>query len=245
MSNQRKLLIKSKVDCLKFFDSLSKISESVILQIDHTKENNTSALISSIDNTLIFFAETNTLQSNFSGTINIPDIKKLSRVVESINDEFIELIINSNNIVYKGKSLSFKYHLYEDGFLVKPALNLNKIKEFKYDLSFDLKKEVFSSLLRGSSFSSETNKLYLYTDEGQLKGELTDRARHNADAFCLSLGEVDFELDPLPVNLDNIKLITMISDTLTLNINKSFGVTVIDILSTDTKFKYIITSLTQ
>lgn len=244
MANQRKLLIKNKSDCLKFFDSLSKINESVILQTD-SASNTITALTSSIDNTLILYTEYCGVEASFTGTLNIPDVKKLTRVIETINDEEIELIVNSNNIEYKGKILKFKYHLYDDGFLSKPTLNINKIKEFTYDVGFDLKKEIMTSLIRGSSFSSETNKLYLYTEDGSLKGELTDRARHNTDTFCLDLGEVDFDLNPLPINLDNIKLISMISDTIRLNINKAYGVSIIDIFNNDIKLKYIITSLTQ
>jgi hypothetical protein len=85
----------------------------------------------------------------------------------------------------------------------------------------------------------------LYTEDGRLKGELTDRARHNTDVFAIDLGEVDFELSPLPLNFDNIKLLSFISDDINFGINTEYGVTVIDILNNTIKLKYIITSLTQ
>lgn len=245
MAQERKLIIKSKDSCIKFFDAISKINETVILTVSEKSDYNVTALTSSSDNTLIFFSETNNIEANFTGSLNIPDLKKLTRVLESIPEDNITLKINTNSIEYKSKSLNFKYHLYEEGLIAKPALNINKIKEFTYDVTFNVKKEALTSLLRSSSFSSETNKLYLFTEDDRLKGELTDRSRHNSDAICLDISEADFTLDPLPINLDNIKLITAISDNLIFNINKTYGVTVVDILTNSTKLKYIITSLTQ
>jgi hypothetical protein len=155
------------------------------------------------------------------------------------------LSINNNSIEYRGKSLKFKYHLYEDGFLSKPSINVEKIKSFTYDIKFTLKKESINSIIKGSTFATETNKLYLYTQDGRLKGELTDRARHNTDVFALDLGEADFDLSPLPVNFDNIKLLSFIGEDINFGINTEYGVTVIDISNTNIKLKYIITSLTQ
>jgi hypothetical protein len=38
-------------------------------------------------------------------------------------------------------------------------------------------------MFKGSTFASETNKIYFYTENGQLMAELTDRSRHNTDNF--------------------------------------------------------------
>ena len=56
MSNQqeRKLSLKSPEKFVQFLDSLSKISESAIVQLDREK---TSRLVASTDNTLILHAE--------------------------------------------------------------------------------------------------------------------------------------------------------------------------------------------
>jgi len=244
MEHQRELNLLNRPDCIKYLEAISKINESTILNAsqDHGL---ISSLVSSADNTLILYSELSSIRVNYNGSINIPDIKKLTRVVDSIDTKEIKLLINSNNIEYKGKSLKFKYHLYEEGFLTKPSINIDKIKNFNYDIKFTLKKDVINSIIKGSTFASETNKLYLYTEEGHLKGELTDRARHNTDVFAIDLGEVDFSLSPLPLNFDNIKLLSFISDDINFGINTEYGVTVIDIINNDIKLKYILTSLTQ
>jgi hypothetical protein len=244
MVNQRELKLQNRIDCIKYLEAISKINESTILNANQDI-GLISSLVSSADNTLILYSELSNIEVNYNGSINIPDIKKLTRVVDSIDTKDVSLLINSNNIEYKGKSLKFKYHLYEDGFLTKPSINIDKIKNFNYNVKFTLKKDTINSIIKGSTFASETNKLYLYTEDGRLKGELTDRARHNTDVFAIDLGEVDFELSPLPLNFDNIKLLSFISDDINFGINTEYGVTVIDILNNTIKLKYIITSLTQ
>lgn len=245
MEVRRELKIPNRVDWTKFLESISKINESTILTTHEGKGGLITSLVSSADNTLILYGEISGVDSNYNGTLNIPDIKKLIRVIDSINTLDVSLIINNNSIEYKGKSLKFKYHLYEDGFLNKPSINIEKIKSFNYDINFTLKKEQINSIIKGSTFATETNKLYLYTQDGSLKGELTDRARHNTDVFALDLGEVDFTLSPLPINFDNIKLLSFIGEDINFGINTEYGVTIIDISNSNIKLKYIITSLTQ
>jgi len=190
-------------------------------------------------------AELNSVHANFSGTNNIPDIKKLNRVIDSITTKEIKLSVNSNNYEYKSNGTRFKYHLYDDGLLSKPTVNIEKIKAFKYDISFEITREVLQAIIRGSAFATETNKVYLYTEDGRLKAELTDRARHNTDVFELDLGDVDFELQPLPLNLDNIKLLANIGTEINIGINTEYGVCVFDITTPSINLKYIVTSLTQ
>lgn len=245
MEVQRELKISNRIDWTRFLESISKINESTILTSREGKDGLITSLVSSADNTLILYGEISGVSTNFNGTLNIPDLKKLIRVIDSIDTSDLSLTVNNNSVEYRGKSLKFKYHLYEDGFLSKPAINVDKIKSFNYDINFTLKKEQISSIIKGSTFATETNKLYLYTQDGSLKGELTDRARHNTDVFALDLGEVDFTLSPLPINFDNIKLLSFIGEDIKFGINTEYGVTVIDICNNNIKLKYIITSLTQ
>jgi hypothetical protein len=245
MADKRELRIQNRPEFLKFLEAISKINESAIVNVQEGEPGKLSCLVSSTDNTLILLAELDSAESNFSGTNNIPDIKKLIRVIDSINSKNITLNVNSNNYEYKGNSIKFKYHLYEDGLLSKPTINIEKIKSFKYDISFSITKEILQAIIKGSTFATETNKVYLFTEDGLLKAELTDRARHNTDALCIDLGEVDFELKPIPLNLDNIKLLLTIDQVINIGINTDYGVSVIDIQTDAIKLKYIITSLTQ
>ena len=184
-------------------------------------------------------------ESDFEDSINIPDLKKLSRVIDTIPSNDIEFKVNSNNLEYKGNGIKFKYHLFEEGFLSKPNLNLDKINSFEFDIKFSIDKNILNQIFKGSTFASETNKIYFYTENGQLMAELTDRARHNTDNFTLTLQQANFELKPTPINFDNIRLLTNISNSFAVKINTQFGVVVFDNSLNNIKLKYIISSLTQ
>ena len=121
MVEKRQLKLRNSPEFVTFLDSLSKINESAILEVVEGEPCQMTSLISSSDNTLILYAEFLGQSANYSGRHNIPDIKKLTRVIESITEKDLKFIVNSNNIEYKDKSVKFKYHLYEDGFLSKPS----------------------------------------------------------------------------------------------------------------------------
>tara|TARA_A100001515_G_C4531511_1_gene197092 strand:- start:110 stop:832 length:723 start_codon:yes stop_codon:yes gene_type:complete len=236
------LKLKSKNEYLKYLDTVSKIIDTgVIFEI---KENKLVSLASSLDSTLILHSEY-TSDFNFSDTLNIPDVKKLRHVLDTIEEESIAIEVNNNNLQYSGNGVKFKYHLYEEGFITKPNINIDKINKFKFDVNFALNKATIQRLFKGSTFASETNKIYFYTENKNLMAELTDRARHNTDNFTLSLGKVDFELEPIAVNLDNIRLISLLNDDIRVKINTEYGVVVFDIEENNIKLRYIISALTQ
>ena len=236
------LKVTNKSELLKFLDAISKINDQgVILDI---KDKKISALVSSLDSTLILHTELKGIDGTDS-TLNIPDVKKLKLVLDTIEGESVDLVINQNNIQYKGTDIKFKYHLYEEGFITRPNINLDKINKFTYDVEFKLDKNTLQRIYKGCGFAHETNKIYFYTDGNKLMAELTDRARHNTDNFTLSVCDADFTLDPTPVNLDNIRLLSIINEEFTVRVNTEYGVVVFDINSNDIKLKYIISALTQ
>ena len=239
---KRQLEVANKAEFLKLLDAISKINDSgVILDL---QEDKITSLVSSIDNTLILCSEYKT-EIGFNSSLNVPDVKKLRNVLDTIEDTDISLDINSNNLEYRGDSVKFKYHLFEEGFITNPNINLEKINSFKFDVEFKLNKNTLQRLFKGSTFASETNKIYFYTEGNNLMAELTDRARHNTDNFTLSLGKVDIELKPVPVNLDNIRLLSIINEEFNVKVNTEYGVVVFDIEDKDIKLKYIISALTQ
>ena len=239
---EKQLKVTNKSEFLKFLDAVSKINDrGVILDV---KKDKISSLVSSLDSTLILHAQYKA-ESLFEDTLNIPDVKKLRYVLDTVEDDNIGLEINSNNLQYNGSGIKFKYHLYEEGFITRPSINLDKISKFTFDVKFNIDRETLQRLFKGSTFASETNKIYFYTESGQLMAELTDRARHNTDNFTLSLGQASFILDPVPVNLDNIRLLSIINSEFSVKINTEYGVVLFDIEDKDIKLKYIISALTQ
>ena len=241
----REIKIQKRSEFAEFVDAISKVNDSAIITTTEGNPGILSSIVASEDNTLILYAESQVGEVNYTGICNIPDLKKLTRIVDSINRDDFKFIVNSNNLEYKGSDVKFKYHLYEDGFLTKPSINIEKIKGFNYNLTFTLTKANIQSIMRGCSFATQTNKVYFFTEDGKLKAELTDRSRHNTDVFCQSLSDADFTLNPIPINIDNLKLISAINDTINVSINTDYGVVIFDICNNSTKLKYILSSLTQ
>ena len=241
----REIKIQKRGEFAEFIDAISKVNDSAIITTTEGESGTLSSIVASEDNTLILYAESQVGEVNYTGVCNIPDLKKLTRIIDSINRDDFKFIVNSNNLEYKGSDVKFKYHLYEDGFLTKPSINIEKIKGFSYNLTFTLTKANIQSIMRGCSFATQTNKVYFFTEDGKLKAELTDRSRHNTDVFCQSLGDADFTLNPIPINIDNLKLISAINDTINVSINTDYGVIIFDICNNSTKLKYILSSLTQ
>jgi len=98
---EKTLKVQNKSEFLRFLDAISKINDTgVIFDINNTK---ISSLVSSIDSTLILHAEYNT-ESSFEDVLNIPDVKKLRNVFDTIEDNNIDVTINSN-IIYMKKAL--------------------------------------------------------------------------------------------------------------------------------------------
>ena len=141
---EKQLKVTDKSEFLRFLDATSKISDSVILEI---KKEKVTSLVSSVDNTLILYSEYNAV-SELEDTLNIPDVKKLYRVLDTVEGTNIDLNINANNIEYRGSDIKFKYHLFEEGFLAKPSINLDKINQFTYDLEFNLDKVHYNKFLK-------------------------------------------------------------------------------------------------
>lgn len=235
------LQLNNQIEFISFLDNISKINASAVLDVHKTK---ITSLVSSADNTLYVYGEC-PVTSEFEGTLNVPDCKKLSDVLAAISSNTITFTVAQNNIEYKDSNIKFKYHLFEDGLLTSPNLNIDKINAFKIDHKFLLTSQELKAILKGSKFTSDTNKLYLYTEGGVLKAELTDRAKINTNVLAISLSEVDFELPIIPIKFDNIRLLYENSSDYTFNINNEYGVLIVETCSGDTIFKYIINSLIQ
>ena len=137
------LKLTNKSEFLKFLDAISKINDQgVILDI---KNNKVSALVSSLDSTLILHTELTGI-NDLDSTLNIPDVKKLKHVLDTIENENVDIIINENNLQYNSSDIKFKYHLYEEGFITRPNINLDKINKFVYDVEFKLDKNTLQRI---------------------------------------------------------------------------------------------------
>lgn len=221
---------------------LSKIQDSAILEV---KRDEIYSIVSSEDRSLFLWAS---LSGDFEEevSLNIPSLAKLSSALDIVGSTEIVFGLTRNHLEYRGKTLKFNYHLYDDGILSKPKVTLAKIKSLTYDFEFEISKVFLKSLLKNSSVFKGTNKLYIYTEDGHLVWSLADKTMTNSDNLTIIGDSVDFEMDEFILNLDNVRLLSFQDghNEATFKINKN-GIGKIELTFGDLSLNYIVTSLTQ
>lgn len=227
-----------------FLLPLSRVTDSAVVKVD--KEKITS-LISTSDNTVIVHAEYSLLGNTSSKTLNIPDIKKLCRVISCIEETSYELDISANFIGYKSNSVRFKYHLYDDNIITSPKLNIEKLNQFEFDGKFTLAYNSVLSLIKGSSVSTETNKIYISVKDSTVFGELTDKTRPNVDSYGINISS-DYEGTQfalaMPLNFDIFRIISsMRFKEIQSRIISKMGVVTLDLNLDNSSFKFVISAL--
>lgn len=229
----------NKKSATEFFDSLSKIHDQSILEADL---DTIDAITASEDRSFFLWARLNG-DFGITDTFNMPSITKLSKAVAMVPDEEFSMKVASNNLEYKGKELKFKYHLYDNGILTKSKLSLAKIQSFTYDFEFEVEVSFIKNLLKCSTINKDVSKLYVYVEDGKLTWSIADRTMTNTDELTLVSEDVDFDMDPFIMKLENFRLISM------LKVNKlKFRITKdrignIQLKSGDLELNYIIASL--
>jgi hypothetical protein len=226
-----------------FLQPLSKLNDSCVVTLDG---EGFSSLVCTSDTSVILHSQYK-VDTNIDVPIhlNISDIKKVIKAFECISTDSFTITIDKNNINYSGPEIRFKYHLLEDGIITAPKVNVSKIASLNFPIEFVIQYKSLIELLRGSTFASESNKLYLYSKEGKIFGDLTDRARQNVDSISIPLSEYKGEeLTNLCLNFELIRIISSVRvKQLECKINQKLGVVLFQLLDGPVKTRYIASSL--
>jgi hypothetical protein len=239
------LKIKNKKDFVSnFLGPVSNLNDASILSID---DNKISCTLASADATIVCRSMIDVETDLKNGTkLNLPDIKKLVRVLDIIPSAELELQVNENNLSYNKSGYKFKYHLLDDGIIKQPSLNVEKVKNLEFNTKFTVKEAGLNTLFKGSSFATETSKVYFFEEDGKIYSELGDRSRHNSDNFvCMLSDEFEGSIQkPLPVNFDSFRLVSFDrSREVNFSINTDMGVITCNFEKGDAQLIYIISAL--
>lgn len=231
----------------KFLNPISNIGLLSVLTID---SGTITSLNKTPDNTIVLFA-----QMPYSGEVstkinlNVPDVKKLTKILETVDGNSIEFTINNNNLEYKSAHTKFKYHLLEDGIITIPSINLDKVNKFEWDTEFVITFDKFNTLHKSATFITDSNKIYFYTENGQIHAELNDHTRSNIDCYSTVIAEeykgnaID---TPIPLSFDVFRMLYVLKNTnINVKVNTSKGVAIFDILGDGYKLQYITTALVK
>lgn len=231
----------------KFLNPISNISDLSVLTID---SNKITSLNKTADNNVVLFAQIPyTGDSNTKIDLNVPNIKKLIKILETIDGSNIEFTVNNNNLEYKSSHTKFKYHLLENGIITIPSINLNKVNSFEWDTEFVITYDKFTLLHKSATFITDSNKIYFYTENGQIHAELNDHTRSNIDCYSTIIAEgykgkpIDI---PIPLSFDVFRMLYVIKNTeIAVKVNSNKGVAIFDISGDGYKLQYITTALVK
>jgi hypothetical protein len=222
----------------RFLKGIANISDQTILSVT---TNQIYSISSSEDNAMFLYAKM-VVDSSDEITLNLPSVSKLMKAIKLINKETILLDVYKNRLEYKDDGLKFVYHLLDDGVLTRSKISLEKITNFDYDLEFTIPTKFLKGVINQSATTS-TEKMYVYTDGGNLYWKLGDDTRPNSNSMSFKSIKVDFVLEPFIVKIQNMKLISDSSDEVLVKINKKMGISSLNTLDDDLNLEYIMTSL--
>jgi hypothetical protein len=226
-----------------FLNPISKINDSCVIEVNG--QGFTCTTCTSDTSVILHTQYILDLDLDVPLKLNIADVRKVVKAFECIGNDSFVLSVDKNNISYSGQEIKFKYHLLEDGIINIPKINASKIAELQFPISFNIQYKSLIELLKGSTFATESNKLYVYSNNNKIYGDLTDRSRHNVDSLSIPLCEYSGpELQNLCLNFEIIRIISSVRvKQLECKINPKLGVVLFQIMDGPVKTRYIASSL--
>lgn len=243
-----KLTLNRKVFLDKFITPVSKVSDQCIISIypDHIQ-----TLVTTKSTNPIVYANVKVnsdLDGKDSLTLNIPDINKLSRILKCLDSEDVIFDVNSNNIEYKSKTMNFKYHLLDDGIIEETPVKLDKIKQLQTNCSFNIDHDIVKDIMKGTTFASDSDKLYFYTKDGKVYAELTDKNVSNMDSVSYLISDNydgdEFKNDII-IMLEIFKMFYGITGRIITKINTKLKMMIFKFEDTDYTLQYIVAPITR
>ena len=170
--------------------------------------------------------------------------------MDCIDDDEITFTIESNHLYYNTSELKFKYHFLDDSVVPKVTLKRDKIESLTSDTFFNIDVKKLQEILKASSFTTDTNKIYLYGQSDGVYCELGDKEKSNTDNISLKVAD-KVEGQPfnqvIPFNLDIFRILTGIKfDSARVGINLKFKVMSFYVKPTaETDFTFVISGLVK
>lgn len=239
------LTVSNKSNFLSYFlNPVSRLSNSCIANVN---EDSISTIIAAADNTSILYAKYETKLSESDIKLNLPDLSRLTKIVQCIDKDDFDITLAENCLKYKDSRIQFKYHLLENNILTSPPISVDKIKALTFDTTFEVPYSNILNLIKTSTFAISLNKVYFYTKDGSVYAEINDKQAHNVDSVCIKLCDSytgkDIP-DGLPIGFETLRtIIGARCEKVTVNINQQLNVMTFGINNNESNLKYIVSGL--
>lgn len=211
-----KLTFQKKTFVDNLLGPVSKLSDNLLLEFkEKDKGHSAKTLVTSADNSVILLSNVDCSVANPFRCV-IPDCKTFLRLFSGIEQETINLEVDSNVIKYKDKSFSFKYHLLDESYIVnKKSINEDRLANLSFDTTFEVTKAVLSDIVKYNSIVPDAEKLYFFTDGTSVSAKLGDEQKTNTNEIVTEISE-SFEgiglSGTFPINIQNLLLFSFAGD---------------------------------
>jgi hypothetical protein len=239
------LRILNKINFVqKFLVPISRINDLSTLTLENNQIYN---LNRTPDNNFSLYITSSEVEySGEKRTISFSDIKKFIKVFDCIQSDTIDLLLTDNTVEYKSNGTKFKFHLINDNIVKSPNFSIDKIKTLEFDLSFKLSLSTINLLIKSSTFITDSNKLYISTNDGKVYGEMTDKTKMIIDSYATEISpayEGSGMDKPLAFDFDLFRNISFLRvPDFIVKMNTKIGVIVFDIDDDNYKMRYISTA---
>lgn len=235
---------KSFVDNL--LGPVSKLSDNLLLEFEETSKGYVAkTLVTSADNSVILLSRVESCVANPFRCV-IPDCKTFLRLFSGIDQDSINLEVDSNVIKYKDKLFSFKYHLLDESYIVnKKSINEERLSKLTFDTEFDITKSVLSDIVKYNSIVPDAEKLYFFTEGNGVSVKLGDEQKTNTNEIVTEVSD-SYNGSALsgtfPINIQNILLFAFNGDS---NIKVSINHQLKVFKFTNSNLTYIVSGLVR
>jgi len=245
-----KIKINKNSFCNKFLEPISRLVDKCIVYIEKDK---IYSIVNNDDSTTIILYGKITVPTNFETDVetlqlNIPDVKRLVRILDNVKEEDVELNINSNNIEYNSNNMRFKYFLLDNNSIKKSLVNVAKIESLTFDTDFIVNQKAFNDVIKNNSLTPNSDKLYFYSENNNIYGSLTDLNTPNLDSITLLLSEnyTGLNISPVPIKLEVFRVIGGSRfDKIVIKYNTKLKVFMFEVRDNNLMLNYVISSLTK
>ena len=226
-----------------FLSPIGKVADNAVIKIEPKK---ISSLVSSNDNTIVTHSEFLDPSLDQTIALNIPEIKKFVKLLSCIEGP-LELNIDNNSISYKSSQVRFKYHLFDDGIIPVPSLDINKLSTIEFDGRFTTTIQKINGLLKGSIFTDSNEKVYFSIQDNKVEVDITDKTRDNTNSFASIISE-DYTgiklLNTLPFKFDIIQHISQYkSELYKVELSSKFSILTFTLNNENVTTKFIVSAL--
>lgn len=230
-----------------FLSPINKLTDKCIVELD----GNTATAIVSDESRVMFLHSVCNLKHTIAEptTLNIGNVPKLCQAIDCINEDEIDFEVHHNNLKYSSPSIKFVYHLLDDNIISKNQINIDNVNSLNIDTSFNLSKQSLSTILKNSSFTSDSSKIYFFTKDGEVYCELNDKTMPNLDSIEMKVCD-EFAGDPLKtelvLRLDWFRCFSGIPfDQINIRVNDQRKIVTFNITTPSAKLQYIVSGLSK